>query len=191
MHYLHERSIAHMDLKPHNLLLTNSYRPTLKVADFGFAQHIDFADADNGDQSYRGSLLYMAPEVFKRQPYDARVDLWSTGVILFECLYGRAPFASDTQDVLAAKIRADTPIDLPARQPPLSDACVDLLRRLLQRDPRQRIAFDDFFNHPYVDIARAPSAQSLATAEALNRQADRVRVTGGDAADAVRLYAQV
>jgi serine/threonine-protein kinase ULK/ATG1 len=87
MYYMHERNIAHMDLKPHNLVLTNTYRPSLKVADFGFAQHLRNSDDDDKGEGwtskkFRGSLLYMAPEIYKRENYDARVDLWSVGVIL-------------------------------------------------------------------------------------------------------------
>ena len=85
-----------MDLKPSNLLIKGSNPPILKVADFGFAQHLEEDSKDKGlkgdnfcceVQFYiysSGSPLYMAPEIFLSDQYDAKADLWSIGVILYE-----------------------------------------------------------------------------------------------------------
>lgn len=55
--------------------------------------------------SIRGSPLYMAPEILLRHKYDARVDLWSVGVIMYECLFGKAPYSSSSFQELAEKIK--------------------------------------------------------------------------------------
>ncbi|KAM6351917.1 serine/threonine-protein kinase ULK3 isoform 8-T8 [Alca torda] len=79
--FLHDHNISHLDLKPQNILLSAPENPQLKLADFGFAQHMSPWDEKH---VLRGSPLYMAPEMVCRQQYDARVDLWSVGVILYD-----------------------------------------------------------------------------------------------------------
>ena len=82
--FMHRHRLVHRDLKPANVLLrypatTAPPWPFLKIADFGFAKH----DATGTLNGRFGSLLYMAPEILLRDTYDARVDLWSTGVIFY------------------------------------------------------------------------------------------------------------
>ncbi|XP_062062440.1 serine/threonine-protein kinase ULK3 isoform X2 [Lepus europaeus] len=183
LQFLHERNISHLDLKPQNILLSSLERPHLKLADFGFAQHMSPWDEKH---VLRGSPLYMAPEMVCRRQYDARVDLWSVGVILYEALFGKPPFASRSFSELEEKIRSSRVIELPLR-PPLSRDCRDLLQRLLERDPSRRISFQDFFAHPWVDLEHMPSGESLARATALVVQAV-AKDQEGDAAAALSLY---
>ncbi|KAL3065035.1 hypothetical protein OYC64_015256 [Pagothenia borchgrevinki] len=164
LQFLNERNISHLDLKPQNILLSGSI---LKLADFGFARYMSPWDEQS---SLRGSPLYMAPEMVCRRQYDSRVDLWSVGVILYEALFGRAPFASRSYAELEEKIRSNQPIELPpgAR---VSKNCRDLLLRLLDRNPDARITFKEFFTHPFVDMEHMPSAESLVKAKAMVLQA--------------------
>ncbi|XP_060030202.1 serine/threonine-protein kinase ULK3 isoform X2 [Erinaceus europaeus] len=184
LQFLHERNISHLDLKPQNILLSSLERPHLKLADFGFARHMSPWDEKH---VLRGSPLYMAPEMVCRGQYDARADLWSVGVILY-ALFGRPPFASRSFSELEEKIRSSRAIELPPR-PQLSQACRDLLQRLLERDPARRLSFQDFFSHPWVDLEHMPSGESLARATALVVQAVE-RDQQGDAAAALSLYCQ-
>eukprot|EP00061_Rhincodon_typus_P015873 g43793.t1 len=108
LQYLHERNISHLDLKPQNVLVSSRSTPHLKLADFGFAQHMSPWDEKH---VLRGSPLYMAPEMVCRQQYDARVDLWSVGVILYEALFGRPPFASKSFLELEEKIRSNKAVE--------------------------------------------------------------------------------
>uniref|UniRef100_A0A0X3PHP6 Serine/threonine-protein kinase ULK3 n=1 Tax=Schistocephalus solidus TaxID=70667 RepID=A0A0X3PHP6_SCHSO len=157
LHYLFQKNIVHMDIKPQNILLTSSSPPTLKLTDFGFAQSL-MATVKMGE--IRGSLLYMAPEIYCYGIYDKSCDLWSVGVILFECLFGRAPFASASVDELTAKLTDKSPVEIPL-SPPISEDCRNLLSRLLKRDPGQRIHHEQFFNHPFIDLSYAPCPESL------------------------------
>ncbi|KAM9764962.1 serine/threonine-protein kinase ULK3 [Menidia menidia] len=178
--FLNERNISHLDLKPQNILLSGS---VLKLADFGFAQYMSPWD----EQSVlRGSPLYMAPEMVCRHQYDSRVDLWSVGVILYEALFGRAPFASKSYAELEDKIRSNQPIELPpgAR---VSKDCRDLLLRLLERNPDARITFAEFFTHPFVDMEHMPSAESIVKAKELVTQAVQ-RDQDGERSTALSLY---
>lgn len=164
--HLHSRGIAHMDLKPQNILLTSVNNPSLKLADFGFAQYMR---EDKQSRSLRGSPLYMAPEILKCKVYDSKVDLWSVGVILYEVIFGYAPFVSNSLVELEKKILDDVPIHIPTHVM-LSETCKDLLRQLLQRNPLQRITFDQFFSHPFVDLDHMASSSSYPKAiELLNK----------------------
>ncbi|XP_070210335.1 serine/threonine-protein kinase ULK3-like [Littorina saxatilis] len=163
MQYLHSFNVAHMDLKPQNILLTSSSNPIIKIADFGFAKPMM-----EGDEMrvMRGSPLYMAPEIICQRSYDARVDLWSIGVILYECLFGRAPFASSSFKELGEKIWDSKPVELPPGVE-VSDDCRDLVLRLLRRNPDERISFEEFFVHPFVDLMHTPSPHCIEHAKKL------------------------
>ncbi|VDK34965.1 unnamed protein product [Taenia asiatica] len=124
---------------------------------FGFAKSLEKPVKMD---EIRGSLLYMAPEIFKFGVYEKACDLWSVGVILFECLFGRAPFTSATVGELKAKLLEDSPIKIPS-QPAFSKDCIDLVSKLLKRKPSERINHELFFVHPFIDLAHAPSPQSI------------------------------
>uniref|UniRef100_A0A8C0ZKB7 Serine/threonine-protein kinase ULK3 n=1 Tax=Cyanistes caeruleus TaxID=156563 RepID=A0A8C0ZKB7_CYACU len=181
--FLHDRNISHLDLKPQNILLSSPENPQLKLADFGFAQYMSPWDEKH---VLRGSPLYMAPEMVCRQHYDSRADLWSVGVILYEALFGKPPFASRSFAELEEKIRSDRAVELPSR-PQLSLECRDLLGQLLERDPRKRISFECFFAHPFVDMEHIPGPESLGKATDLVVEAVR-KDQEGDASAAFSLY---
>uniref|UniRef100_A0A0N5ALA6 Serine/threonine-protein kinase ULK3 n=1 Tax=Syphacia muris TaxID=451379 RepID=A0A0N5ALA6_9BILA len=168
LQYMRAMNVAHMDLKPQNILLTNKSRLLIKVSDFGLSQYLK---KNESTSSFRGSPLYMAPEIFSHKQYDSRVDLWSSGVILYECLYGRAPFCSDSYEALVTKILSSEPVSYPATTK-LSPECLDLLQRLLVKDPQKRISFEKFFLHAFVSPSRAVSSQENATADELISQAE-------------------
>lgn len=172
--FLREKGVVHMDLKPHNLLLHKGSdgKYMLKVADFGFAQHM----TSEAGRSVRGSPLYMAPEMICGQ-YDARVDLWSVGVIMYECLFGRAPYSSSTFKELLDKIQRQAPIEIPANSS-ISSGCHDLLVRLLQHDPNNRITYEDFFSHEYLDLQHMPSKDNYEKAVTLIKKAIELDAAG-------------
>ncbi|XP_065912343.1 serine/threonine-protein kinase ULK3-like isoform X2 [Dysidea avara] len=183
--FLREKNVVHMDLKPQNILLSSEHNPCLKLADFGMAQNLN--TGDHAD-SFRGSPLYMAPEIFLADHYDAKVDLWSVGVILYETLFGHAPYSSRTTDELIVKIRQDVPIIIPQR-PPVSCSCRDLLNGLLQREPDKRMSFDKFFTHPFIDLEHMPSAENLSKAVSLVKSAI-IKDSEGRYVAAINLYCE-
>lgn len=181
--FLREKGVVHMDLKPHNLLLhkDSNGKYLLKVADFGFAQYMSTECA----RAVRGSPLYMAPEMISGD-YDARVDLWSVGVIMFECLFGKAPYSSNTFKELVNKIQSRAPIEIP-RNCSISAGCRDLLTRLLKHDPDERISYEEFFRHEYLDLDHMPSKENYEKAVCLIKQAIEADCAGRPA-DAFPLY---
>ena len=81
--YLHSFDIVHRDLKPENVLLDENFN--VKICDFGFAFQKRF---DQQNQSFVGTLEYIAPEIIDRQPQSEKVDIWTLGILLFELIVG-------------------------------------------------------------------------------------------------------
>jgi Tol biopolymer transport system component len=146
----HEQGIIHRDLKPANIKL----RPdgVVKVLDFGLAkalEHTGVSDTaimnsptivSHATEAglILGSAAYMAPEQARGQPVDKRADIWAFGVVLYEMITGRPLFTgTNTTDVLAAVVRQD--IDWRRLPGALPTAVGHLLRRCLERDPRERL----------------------------------------------------
>ena len=153
--HLSEHNIMHRDLKPMNILLTNK-RKLLKIADFGFAkQSKTNTKTVTLYNTVCGSPLYMAPEIMdiNHGKYNNQTDLWSIGMILYELLYTKHPFSKCKGIVeLALMIEnEDIPIPPPdTKNTNVSDECIDLLRRLLQKTAQNRITWKEFFNHPWL-----------------------------------------
>lgn len=82
------------------------------------------------------------------------------GVILYECLFGKAPYSSKTMDELIEKIKRDKPIEVPYGTN-ISPECKDLLLKCLERDASKRIDFEAFFSHPFVDLEHKPGPDSM------------------------------
>lgn len=146
------------DLKPQNLLLSdNTPHAVLKIADFGFARHLQQQELAD---TLCGSPLYMAPEILQSHKYDAKADLWSVGTILYELVVSKPPFNGINHVELLRNIErreAKVP-DQVARG--LSPACTDLIYGLLKRIPVQRMSFEEFFAHPFL-AGTAPLAATV------------------------------
>ncbi|GFT60173.1 hypothetical protein NPIL_84961 [Nephila pilipes] len=182
---LRSHGISHMDLKPQNILLSNRTNPVLKLGDFGLAQYLH---SDDEATSFRGSPLYMAPEILLKHHYDARVDLWSVGIILYESLFGQAPFSSHTFSELAEKIKSNKEIEIPYGAQ-VSEKCRELILSLLRRDPNERITFEEFFNHQYVDMEHMPTAETYSKGVDLVQKAVQAD-SEGKIEKAIKLYSE-
>lgn len=156
MRVLQGKGIIHRDLKPQNILLhyppgckSHSNNTCIKIADFGFARYLQ---SNMMAATLCGSPMYMAPEVIMSQHYDAKADLWSIGTILFQCLSGKAPFqASSPQDLrlFYEKNKTLSP-NIPRET---SSHLRHLLLGVLQRDHKDRMDFDEFFCHPFLEAS--------------------------------------
>lgn len=141
--YLLDKNILHRDIKPHNILLTHD--GNLKLSDFGFAK---IFKNDEMTKTICGSPIYMAPEIIKNNKYNNKTDLWSIGVILYEMLVGKPPYKAKTHIQLLHKID-NRPIYFP-KNIKISEKCKNLIQQLLQKNPENRISWNDFFKHEWV-----------------------------------------
>lgn len=107
VNHANQAGLIHRDLKPANILINSEGRP--RVADFGLAVHEDVQRSRKGEVA--GSPAYMAPEQVRGETerLDGRTDQWSLGVILYELLTGRRPFAGDTREELFGEIEHRDP----------------------------------------------------------------------------------
>ena len=131
----HHLKIIHRDLKPANVLLAEDGTP--RLTDFGVARTAQGSLTGTG--VIVGTLSYLAPETLNGDPADARTDIWAFGVTLFEMLTGRVPFRADSPAGLITAILCQPTPDLETLRPELPVALVDLIYRMLDKEPRQRI----------------------------------------------------
>jgi serine/threonine protein kinase len=133
----HAQGIIHRDLKPENLLLDSS--GTLKVMDFGVARLAERTSATTQAGMVVGTPAYMAPEQLLSEEVDARSDLYSVGVILYECLTGRAPFEAKSPISLIAKVLNETAVAPEGVKAEVPHAISELVMRLLAKNPAERV----------------------------------------------------
>lgn len=138
--------------------------PLLKVADFGFARNLPNASLAD---TMCGSPLYMGPEILSGLKYDAKADLWSVGAVLYEVVTGRPPFRAQNHIELLKKINENEDrIRFPdekadAAVAPIGNDIKDLIRKLLKKNPVERISFEEFFMHPAItNSPPSPSSPS-------------------------------
>ena len=139
----HSNNVIHRDIKPENLLL--DHNKNLKLADFGWS----VLDQQPQRRTYCGTPDYIPPEMAADKTYGFEIDNWCIGVFAYECLFGAAPFHSDNDAVRAKKILAQD-YTFPETNPRLPDEALDLVRNLLQTDPRKRMALDKVLVHPFI-----------------------------------------
>ena len=135
----HRAGFVHRDVKPGNILITSDGRVLL--TDFGIAKGLDTSDDDlTSDNVMMGTAKYLSPEQVRGRKLDGRADLYSLGLVLYECLAGRVPFQGETDaDTALARLQRD-PTDLGRLRPTLPRGLVDLIHRLLARNPTHRPA---------------------------------------------------
>lgn len=131
----HAEGVVHRDIKPSNLMVTPN---GVAILDFGCAQYTD-AERVSFAGEFVGTAAYMSPEQSRGERVDARSDVWSTGVVLYEMLTGVAPFEGSHSEALVHAIRHETPAPLShyvSDIPPELDA---LVMRALRKDVRERV----------------------------------------------------
>ncbi|XP_021772196.1 calcium-dependent protein kinase 17-like [Chenopodium quinoa] len=147
VHTCHSMGVIHRDLKPENFLLLNKDENSpLKATDFGLSV---FYKSGDTFKDIVGSAYYIAPEVLKRK-YGPEVDIWSVGVMLYILLCGVPPFWAETEHgIFNAILRAH--IDFTTDPwPSISSQAKDLVRRMLNADPKQRLTAYQVLNHPWI-----------------------------------------
>ena len=140
--YCHERNIVHRDIKLENIQL--DLHCNVKLIDFGFATCIP-----NNKKSliFCGSPSYMAPEIINKvEYYGPPVDIWACGIVLFLLVTGDFPFKGNTEKRVFERIKKGS-FDVPAY---VTQLCADLIRRILNPVPGERLTAREILDHPWV-----------------------------------------
>lgn len=141
----HEANLIHRDIKPGNILLTPDGRVLL--ADFGIAKPIK-ASKDDGTDLTRADIMmgtakYLSPEQVQGRELDGRADIYSLGLVLYECLAGEVPFKGENDQATAiARLQRD-PTPLQGIRPDVPSTVIAVIHRMLRRKPENR--FDNCY----------------------------------------------
>lgn len=147
--HLHSHTIVHRDLKPENILMCGTSPMKAKLADFGWCAELQ----KDARTTFCGTWDYLSPEMVENQPHDSGVDIWAIGILLFEMLTGRAPFAASSQVKVVNRI-INVDLQVPSSVPPLA---ADLMQKLIKRLPHERLGLKDALKSPWV-LLHAPTS---------------------------------
>ena len=131
----HRNNIIHRDIKPHNIIITED--GVAKVTDFGIAKAVSNSTITAFGTTI-GSVHYFSPEHARGGFTDAKSDLYSLGVVLYEMLTGRVPFDADTPVSVALKHMQEIPIEPLKINPLIPSSLNNIILKAMQKDPNQR-----------------------------------------------------
>ena len=142
----HKQGLIHRDVKPGNILI--DIKKKVMMTDFGIAKVLDGEEDLTSENIMMGTAKYLSPEQVRGDNLDARADLYSLGLVMYECLAGKVPFVgkNDTDTALARLHRDAT--DIAQHRPDIDPDAARLITRLIAREPKDR----------YSDAAQAAAA---------------------------------
>lgn len=149
--YLHkERHMVHRDLKPSNILMNR--KGVFKLTDFGVSAQLE--DTVEACKTFVGTVTYMSPERLEGKPYSYSSDVWSLGILIFECVSGKYPFQKEDGSKpvssfweLLTYINKSLP-DLPSDE--YSSEIRDFIGKCLNKDPKNRPSVQELLKHSFI-----------------------------------------
>lgn len=155
----HRNNIIHRDIKPHNIIITED--GVAKVTDFGIAKAVSNSTITAFGTTI-GSVHYFSPEHARGGYTDAKSDLYSLGVVMYEMITGKVPFDADTPVSVALKHMQEKPVEPIILNPAIPQSLNDLIMKLMEKDPNMRYntateIMDDFnkiLKNPETDVTK-------------------------------------
>jgi serine/threonine-protein kinase len=155
--YAHKKGIVHRDVKPGNIMLVKDTH-TVKVADFGICRINETEQTQKADQTQMGAVLgtpnYMSPEQVQGLVVDARSDLFSAGVVLYQMLTGHLPFEADSMISVVYKIANTDAPSLDKLRPDLPLSLRRVIARALKKAPDKRYQTGEAMAQALIGVAR-------------------------------------
>lgn len=144
--YLRKSGFIHRDLKPSNVLL--SLTGEIKIVDFGMARQLKSSEQA---QTYLGTMIYMAPERLTNKPYSFKSDVWSLGLLIYECALGQFPISTEQSQIcfwdVNDFVKDDVSVSLGVELNPLLK---DFLSKCLVHDQNHRASINELASHPWI-----------------------------------------
>jgi eukaryotic-like serine/threonine-protein kinase len=132
----HAQGVIHRDIKPENVMVTRD--GTVKVMDFGIARLLSGPETAPQTSAVLGTASYLSPEQAQGQPVDARTDIYSLGIVLYEMLAGRPPFTGESPVAIAYKQVNEAPLPPSELNPEVSPSLDAVVMRTLAKNPANR-----------------------------------------------------
>lgn len=166
--YLHSKQIVHRDIKPENIMIKDSRQSQgngqishgdlqLVLIDFGNSNYYSNCKL----KSIVGTPYYISPEVLNEN-YTEKCDVWSCGIILYFMLYGYPPFKGKSMSETFSKIMTED-INFGNGTRIISEVSLDLLKKMLEKDPSNRISAEEAFKHPFLNQKKTEALLSQKT----------------------------
>ncbi|KAH0798079.1 Calcium/calmodulin-dependent protein kinase type II subunit alpha [Histomonas meleagridis] len=146
---LHQKGVVHRNINLNNVLISNyGNYPFIRLTGFSIAAD---ATQSNSIRQQLGVPLYWAPEIVRNETYSYSVDIWAAGVIMYYILTGFVPFNPFDQSVMFQQIVNGIKIDSFPSNPPISNEAKDLILKMLDINPFNRVTAREALNHPWFD----------------------------------------
>jgi len=168
--YMHDKGIAHLDLKPENMLMASKEpNAEVKITDFGLSKFFD--EQSSLMKTPCGTPGYIAPEVLHMRGYNEKCDIWSLGVIVYILLCGFPPFYADNDAQLFEKIKKGQYEFLKPYWDPISAEAKAFVKRMLTVDPAKRPSAEELMADPWLGAELASTAELSTSSNVASTQA--------------------
>ncbi|CAD8085010.1 unnamed protein product [Paramecium primaurelia] len=149
--HIHNKGISHRDIKPDNILVNIEGNCELKLLDFGVSRR--FLQKNNHIEmlTKTGNIYYCAPEIYHQAHYSKEIDIWSIGVVMFQCMTGQLPLHENSMSDQIQLLRTPEQWNFKNKVKDESLSAQNLLFRLLSADPKKRITTIEALKHPFIE----------------------------------------
>ena len=183
--HAHSRGIIHRDIKPHNVMVLRD--GSVKVADFGIARVLSSARHSTLTQEALGSVHYISPEQARGSNIDARSDLYSAGVVLYEMITGRLPFEGDTAVSVAIQHINSIPLSPKDIDPEIPEALEKITMKAMAPNPDNRYGsademladLEEFRKNPSINFDYELWAEPVTETEEKDSEKTQIHISTG------------